>query len=92
VCSSDLNYTTYTLVGVTYYGEVGCFSYYYPWGSGERYEHYFLTLLATQYHRVEHCDGSYTDTQTGQYYTGYWCWYNTHIPCGPPTDYPFPEC
>lgn len=89
---SQSDYTTCQIVAIYYFGEAACFSYSYPYGSGYRYEHYYVVLLCTNYHRVEHCDGSYTDTQTGQYYASYWCWYNTYIPCGPPTDYPFPEC
>jgi hypothetical protein len=90
---STSNYSTSTVTNVSYYGENGCYSVFHPTAFGDRWEHYYVTLQVTTFHRVVHCDDSYTDTQTGQYYTAYWCWYNTHSYCGSSTATPpGPEC
>lgn len=90
---STSDYTTYTVVGVAYYGQNGCYSSSHPTVFGERYEYLYVTLRVTTFHRVVHCDGSHTDTQTSQYDTSYWCWNNTHSSCGNSTNVPpTPQC
>jgi len=90
---STSDYTTYTILTVSYFGENVCYSPYHPTIYGERYEHLYVTMRVTTFHRVEHCDGSHTDTQTSQYDTSYWCWNNTHNQCESSTGIaPNPQC
>ncbi len=46
------------------------------------------------WHRVTHCDNSYTDTYVSSTYEWKDCWVNTHVNCSPSTYYslPSPEC
>jgi hypothetical protein len=90
---STSDYNTYTVTGVAYYGTHGCYSPSHPTAYGENYEELYVTVLVTTFHRVVHCDDSYTDTQTNQYTANYWCWNNTHGYCGSSTATPpSPQC
>jgi hypothetical protein len=90
---STSDYTTYTVLSVAYFGEYGCYSRFHPTASGDRFEHVYVTLRVTNFHRVNHCDGSHTDTQTSQYDTSYWCWNDTQYSCGSSTSVPpNPQC
>lgn len=55
---------------------------------------YFRTFEIDHFHRVTHCDDSYTDTFTGTTYTSDFCYINTHNSCTPSTgsSNPSPQC
>jgi len=90
---STSDYNTYTITGVSYFGTHGCYSPFHPTTFGTNYEYLYVTVLVTTFHRVVHCDDSYTDTQTNQYSTSYWCWNDTHSSCGNSTATPpSPQC
>ncbi|HKO56685.1 MAG TPA: hypothetical protein VJ276_12475 [Thermoanaerobaculia bacterium] len=82
---SESDYTVTTLY-VAY--PAGSTCYIWHWTDWyKQYQH-------ATYHRVVHCDNSYTDTYTGSTYTSGYCWVNDHtscspsLCCGPPT----PQC
>ncbi|MBV9492653.1 MAG: hypothetical protein JOZ54_00265 [Acidobacteria bacterium] len=58
------------------------------------YTKYFRTYEIDHFHRVTHCDDSYTDTFTGTTYTTDLCYVNTHNSCSPSTaaSVPSPQC
>ncbi len=89
---STSDYSTSTFTNVSYYGYDTCYALYST-NAPTEWQEFYVTRQVTTYHRVVHCDNSYTDTQTGQSSTSYWCWYDTGNAC---TTYntisPFPIC
>ena len=80
-------YQVWTPTSYAYFGTSGCFSPFHPSSYGTTYEYRYMYYTVTTYQRTEHCDGSYTIVQTGQYNTSGWCWWETYWSCGPTTGY-----
>jgi hypothetical protein len=88
---STSDYSTSTFTNVSYYGYDTCYARF-P-NANTEWEEFYVTRQVTTFHRVVHCDDSYTDTQTGQSSTSYWCWYDTGHSCTTfNTISPIPEC
>jgi hypothetical protein len=89
---STSDYSTSTVTGVAYYGFDTCYAHF-PSTVPTEWQYLYVTVQVTTFHRVVHCDNSYTDTQTGQSSSSSWCWYDTGNSCTTfRTDPPVPAC
>jgi hypothetical protein len=79
------SYTIWVPTNYAYFGQKGCFSAFHPTTWGREYEYRYVYYSVRTYQRTTHCNGSYTDTLTGQYTTAGWCWWETFWSCSPTT-------
>lgn len=86
------NYTVWTPTNWAWYGTDACRSPSYQ-STGNVWWEIYVWYTVTTYQRTEHCDGSYTDTQVGQYNTNGWCWAEQWDSCNNAQGgTPFPVC
>lgn len=83
------NYTVWHPTNWAWYGNQGCFGW--SW-SANIYHELYVWYTVTTYQRTEHCDGSYTDTQVGQYNTSGWCWAEQWSSCNNPSGHQYNIC